>query len=732
VVIAFLIAFIAYENPVFSLPVGGALVALGLVYNLSKMNFVSMLGDTLVREAVIFVFIFLFTILPIIFHKHKAAIAINFGIIAAILLFFSQTYFLAIPLIFASIMIFKKTSFLTVVYYGFISVPFEMMQYLRFIEQIPRPDWWVEPGSSPPIFVPLNEIFKEIQESMIQFRLYDTSKVVYTITGQVSSDPPLVEHTVGEVLSHYLDSVPGIVLFLIIVAVLVSAFALLTRAFLRQSHVSHGERLLPTLTATVATLLFFICAGVLQGPLAFVAQIDGSRIAIGTFAALLFTVPALFMDQTPKRKATVEMISEKAKDLMAKLEDFQAVLSDVKGSVPIDVSSLEGKTLIIKDKLNDTLSKTSTGFIEVSEMDDKFDELEKLGSDVDNLTFELDVSTKEYHLFVNGEYSTWIGRFKDIGLAAETSAKKDFQKELPLKERIDRIKETLDGSRALATEVNQVAEQVYNIVRSLYNPNLPEESQAMAFAKKKLDENADPWAALDVLFVALNNWRKQYQAEISRSVEYLKTSLTSLTSLRTQSTRLESALGDKSTKMMDVVKRAEDVRLVTEKEATNVTNVIAIRDVLQSSLGIAEDALTILNEELKSKEESIESLLPTEDYPWEKNTALRERIASSMEILLNSSKYAMKQALENLPKSVSYVDECITTIARYKEQEELFLNYPVAETAIEDLLKQQTRISARELPFEPRHAEEYLRLFHSKKFRDVSFDDAKVQLIRKP
>jgi hypothetical protein len=184
--------------------------------------------------------------------------------------------------------------------------------------------------------------------------------------------------------------------------------------------------------------------------------------------------------------------------------------------------------------------------------------------------------------------------------------------------------------------------------------------------------------------------------------------------------------------MMDIVKRAEDVKLVTEKEATSVANVMVIRDVLQSSLGIAGDALTILNEELKSKEESIESLLPTEDYPWEKNTALKERMASTMEILLNPSIYGLKQALENLPKSVSYVDECITTIARYKEQEELFLNYPVAETAIEDLLKQQTRISAQELPFEPRHAEEYLRLFHSKKFRDVSFDNAKVQLTRKP
>jgi hypothetical protein len=72
----------------------------------------------------------------------------------------------------------------------------------------------------------------------------------------------------------------------------------------------------------------------------------------------------------------------------------------------------------------------------------------------------------------------------------------------------------------------------------------------------------------------------------------------------------------------------------------------------------------------------------------------------------------------------------LTTIARYKEQEELLLNYPVAEIAIEDLLRQKTQVSAPDLPFEPRSAEEYLKLFHSKKFREVSFDHAKVLLVR--
>jgi hypothetical protein len=246
------------------MPIGGLLIGLGLMYNLSKLNFISMLGAPEVRGAVVFVFLFLFTVLPIIFHSRKAAIAINMGIIAAISLFFSQTYFLAIPIILSAVVLFKKSSVLTVSYYAMISVPLQIMQYLNHVSQITRVDWWVEPGSSPPIFVPLTEIFTNVQESMLQFRLYDTSKVVYAISDQVTLDPPLREHTVLEMISHYADSLPGIILFLVMIVGLVLAIAFLARTFFAKSNISHAERLFPTMTATIATAFFFLLASGLQ------------------------------------------------------------------------------------------------------------------------------------------------------------------------------------------------------------------------------------------------------------------------------------------------------------------------------------------------------------------------------------------------------------------------------------------------------------------------------------
>jgi hypothetical protein len=733
ILISFLVALVTFKKPKYGMPIGTFLIGLGLMYQLSALNFIAMLGEPQVRAAVIVVLLFLFVALPFIFHRYKDAIAIDMGIIAAILLFFNQTYYLAIPLILTAAVLFKRSSGLTVTYYVLISVPLLMMQYLKYILQIKQVDWWIEPGASPPVYVPLTEIFKDIQQSMAQFRLYDTSKVVYAIVDQVTSTPAPMRLTVRTVLNQYLDSIPGIFLFLVIVIGVVFAIAFMAHLLLK-GNAMEAERLLPAFTAASATALFFLFLSALQGPLAFRADINGMQIVIGTLAATIFTLPAAFVNYSPKKKATIEMIMEKTRELMTKLQVFEALLNKVKSSIPVAVSSTEGKMLIIKDKLNDTLSKTSERFYDSSELDEKFNELDPgISNEISNLMSELDVTLREYQIYVNCEYSTWIGKFKDIGLEVKTTAKTDFQKELSLEMRIDRIKEVLEGGQVLVNDVIPVVEQIYDIIRSLYDPNLPEESRTIAFVKQKLDEKTAPWIAMDAIFTSLNSWRKQYSAKISKSVEYLQNSLISIVNLSAQSERLLPVLGDNLSEMMDHAKRAEDIKIGIEKKALNdnVVNVIIIRDALQSLLSIAREVLSILYEELKTKEESIESLLPTEDYLWEKNVTLRTRMASAMEVILNSSKYELNQVMENLPKALSYVDECVGTIVMYNEKEELLLNYPVARIAIEDLFRQKKHVSAQDLPFEPKYAEEYLRLFYSEKYREFAFDDASMLLTRR-
>jgi len=741
IIISFLIAFGTFKNHARSgMSIGSLLIGLGMIYHLSRINIISQMSALpLVRALVIIVLLFLFVTLPFLFHRYEDAIAIDLGIIAATLLFFAQTYYLAIPLILIAAVLFKKTKLgLTLSYYVLISVPLHIMQYLRYIQTLSNIYWWEDPTADPFLYVPLTGILKDMQESMTQIRLVEVTKVLETIARQVTFSPEThMAQTTEAVLTRYFDSVPGIVLFLVIVIGLVSATAFVTRALVTKSYGMHSEMLLPAMTAASATALFFLLLSGLQGPLAFRSEIDSSQMVLGILATSILTILASIVNYMPKKSATIEMrskmIMEKTKDLArGRLQVLESLLNKVKSNIPIDVSSTEGKMLIIKDTLSDTLSKTSARLYDLSELDQKFNELDEgISNKIDNLISELDVLLIKYQIYVNSEYSTWIKKLEEIGLDVETTARTDFQKELPLEMRIDLIKKVLEGGRFLATEVIQVVGQIYDIIRSLCDPKLPRESPTIAFAKQKLDEKTAPWIALDALFASLNNWERQYGAEISKSVEYLQKSLTSIVNLSTQSERLLPVLGYNFSKLMDHTKRAEGIKIGIEKNALNVMNVLIIRNALQSSLSIARDVLSILYEELTSKEESIESLLLTRDYLWGKNVALRERMASEMEIIVNSSKYELTQVMENLPKSLSYLDECVGTIAMYNEKKELLLNYPIAEIAIEDLLKQKKHISAEDLPFEPEYAEEYLRLFYSKRYHEFSFDKANMLLMRK-
>jgi hypothetical protein len=437
------------------------------------------------------------------------------------------------------------------------------------------------------------------------------------------------------------------------------------------------------------------------------------------------------MDYTPKERASVEMIRQKARELKEKLLVSEEEVAEVKNNLPISCGPFEVKLMMVSDSLNEILSKTTMRLEDSAEIDKIFSDLDCLGKDLDNLIFELDAAVGEYQIFVNCEYSKWLGTFKDIGFEPRVTAKAAYQQAAPLKEKIDQIKEVLEVGRALVNEVIKVAEQAYVVIRSFYDPSLPEENQSIAFAKKKLTEKATPWIALDALFNALTNWSKHYKVQISKSVSHLQRSLSAIADLRVQNGKLKHVLGEDYPKTMENVDKAENLKLYIEKRTPNAINVIAIEGVFQSSLIIARTVLSILYEKLKSKEKAIELLSPSEDFLWEKNEALIKRMDFVMEITSKSSTVKLSEVLENLPKFLSYVDECVETIAVYRDMEELLLNYPIAEITVENLFREKKSVSAKDLPFEPKYAEEYLKLFYSQKFREFSLDRANMLLTKK-
>ena len=343
-----------------------------------------------------------------------------------------------------------------------------------------------------------------------------------------------------------------------------------------------AETLFPALTAAGVTAMFFLFLTVLQHPLAFSAQIDGLRMAIGTLSTLIFAVPAALFNYAPKKKAEIEKNSKivmvKAQGLMAKLQFVEALIGKVKGSVPVDVNATETKMVIIKDKLNEILTRTTAGRYKVPELYEKIKELDKdLAVGIDNLSSELNVTLEQYQLNLNYEYTTWIRKLQELGYEVKDPAKIEFQKEQLPEARIDYISALLAAGRLLANEVLQLTERVYDVIRSLYDPTLPVESRTIAYVKEKLEEKTAPWIACDALVIALNNWKKQYSRDISKSIESLQESLGSLANLTAQSKTLPAVLGEKFPKVMEEAKRAEDAKAELEKKTINILNITRLQ-----------------------------------------------------------------------------------------------------------------------------------------------------------
>ncbi len=737
ILLAVLVAFVVYKSPRLGMPVGGVIVGFGLMYHLAELYFISFLGDTTVRVAFIVVWLTLFIALPLTSNRYKSALAIDFGILSVTMLFFAPLYFLAIPLILAAAVYFKKYVTFTVIYYVLLSVPLQIMQYYQYtVLPIVRSDWWLAPGSSPPLLVPLTSIAKDLNLAISQFRLYDISQVVYDIAGQATWNPNWQGRTIGDAVTQYRDSIPGILMFVVIVVGLAVTLMFFTRMMVKEGVIGSGDKFFQVFTATIASAVFFVLVSALQVPLAFTADVSGTTMVLGIFATILLTMPVMFMDTTPKQTTSLSEVTRKAQELKDKLGAFAGQLEAVKENLPVIVSSPEGKMLVMKDIVDETLQKILSRSYYQSEADQKYRELEKLDKDREALEAEVDRILAEYHILAICEFSDWVGKLKTAGINVKTTINADFPKDLPLEQRIEAIKQVLDAGRNLTREVIGVVDPVYGIIRPLYDPTLPENSHAVEFATEKLGKNEAPWLALEALYNALNNWKRQYGAEIQASMKYLQTSLKPIASLNSQSEVLPAVFGENTSKVLAYAQKAETMKTSVEtrakKEELDILDVVALKDDVQGFLNIASDNLSMLYNELISDEEAIDRLLPTKDYLWEKNSTLRERLKKVTETIANPSKYKINQIMEDLPQYLSYLDESVQTLAVYSERKEFLLNYPLAEAAIEERLKVKERLLPKDLPFPPRFAAEYLRLYYSAQFGEFAYDKEEHVLEKRP
>jgi hypothetical protein len=740
-IISFLVAFAAFMNHSRAvMPMGCLIIGLGLVYHMSRVNLISQMTPyPLVRTFVIIVIPALFFLLPVIFHRYEDTITINLGIIAATLLFFGETYFFAIPLILVTAILYKKTKLgLTVTYYIIISLPLQIMQYLIYVPTLANVRWWEDPAADPFLYVPVQGVLKSIQESMTQLRILEANKVLGTITNQIEFSGQYSElWTTQAVLARYTDSIPGILLFFMIVVGLVAAAALFTRELVTKSHTINTELILSVVTSAIVTGLFFFVLIGLQLPLAYKIQIGVLQILAGISMTCILTGFATVINYAPRTNVQIERVSktvmEKAQELKrVRLQVIYWSLNKVKNSIPLDVSSIERKLEKNKNRLDDIIKKVQDNFYSLSELNETLNELDNdIRNEIEGLMVQLDTSLKQYQKSVYSECSAWIRKFEEIGLEVGTSIITDFQDDLSLEMRLDQIMDILETGRMFTTEVIQIAEQIYDIIQTLFDPNLPEKSLAVTFARRKLDEESDSWAALSTLFTAFHNWQNVYRDKISESIQYLEASLKSIININTQDERLLPVLGPDFSKLIDLVERSKNTMNILKKKTVNVLDIVIFREVLQDSISIAKELFLIIQKQLDSNEKAIESLLLIKDYSWESNVTFRKQLTAEIQIIIDSTKKELSKVIKKLPEALSHLDQLLRTIIEYDEKKEILLNYPIAETTIEEVLRKKKNVYAKDLPFDIKYAEEYLGLFYSQNYQDYTFDRQEMVLIKK-
>lgn len=436
------------------------------------------------------------------------------------------------------------------------------------------------------------------------------------------------------------------------------------------------------------------------------------------------------------RKMPASEITDKAKSLLDRLAVFEEQLNDVKANIHVDASSVEEKMLVAKNSLEGTLRSSEQRSFKTKDLDKTFEELEKLGKDIESLESDLNATLYQYQIYINTEFSNRIGKLRDVGVEVKSTINSSYNKSTPLDVRIKAIKQIQDGGKALAEELLRAAEPIYEIVRTLYNPSLPEKSKAIENAKQKLEKNEPTWIAIEALYSSLNNWARQYGDEILGSVRYLEKSLKPIADLSVESDVLPRVFGDSMPKVLDYAQKVEAmtpiVKKTAEKDHLTLPDVLALKDDIQSFLGIAKDVISFLYAELIRGEDSIERLLPTKDFLWvETNSTLNARLKKATETLSTPSRYMANEVMENLPAYMSYINEAVQAIALNDERKEFLLNYPTAEAAIQEQLKQKKRISAQDLPFQPAFASEYLRLYYTQRFSEFAFDRENLWLIQR-
>jgi len=839
-IVAFLVAWATYKDKWYGMMSGSLLISLGLIYHLSRIGFFQIFPGPLQKIVILSFIISPFIICPAMATDNLQLIAMNIGIIAVSLLFFKSTFYLAIPLILVFATIYKgKGIAFTFVYYIFLSLPLQIIQYLKTFQE----------GIFPPLYTPLNLVFSDIQGALSYINMDELAKVGSSISeiffsrgferyipevpsyinetfsnylrteffeyASTSSPPPssaplyikeafmevvgqyiptysdsilpkyihetlpdffhsTINHTVQhalptmkpkevsdivvntfpdyvnhvfqeyfrEVITQLVNSVPGMIFFMVIMAGFISIIALLNmnlpspvqKSVIPGRYVDVLVYLLPIFVAAITNLTFFTAIDRLQTPLAFHATVNQAIIMNSTIFTVLFSAPVSFskyiLDLREVKDVRSESLGNECDLQLEKLRRYVALISRMRSPVPDNFIELRTRMLIAQDEVCE-IKRNAERAKELKDIDESIRRIYNgLKDDVDSFESQFDIALREYYIKTKFEYLEAAGEIIELGLDVDAPVQLWEDMEVSLEVKLNYIEGIVASGRELVEELIDTSDKIYEIISSLFEPTLPKDSATLMISREKLDED-EPWVIIDAILVSLKNWEKQYGADILNATKPIVDSVETIVQLSKRRGSLTSLLGDRYEEIRELAESIEERSLAPDDENLKVLKVILIRDTILSTVEVVGKIIGILYYHIKDLEFNIGLLLPREDYEWNKNLTLTERMNQSLEVINNYEQYRIDEIINHLYRVLSYIDEAVETIEYYNERKEMLLNYPVFEKKISRILKEKGEVKLDELGAAERYGREYLKMYHRTTYSPLQLEETADSLRRR-
>jgi hypothetical protein len=388
--------------------------------------------------------------------------------------------------------------------------------------------------------------------------------------------------------------------------------------------------------------------------------------------------------------------------------------------------------LIVQDELKEIHKSSSDNQQGLQDIDSKLRRLFRdLTEEVETFETHLDVALRDYYVKIKFEYLESVSEIHELGLDVVAPEIPEMRQDSPLEVKVENVNQIVESGRLLVEKLIETSDKIYEIISSLFEPNLPRDSATLQISRQKIEED-EPWVIIKAILISLKNWEKQYSADIINATKPINDSVETIIQLSRRKTSLKPLLGEKYELIERLSNQVTGQSFNEDDENLKVLKVILIRDTILSTVNVIGRIIGILYYHIQDLEFNIHLLLPREDYEWNRNMTLTERMNQSLQVLNNYEEYEIEEIVNHLYRVLSYIDEAVDTIEYYHERKEMLLNYPVFKKKIKRLLDKDNTVTVDEMNISEKYGMEYLKMYHRTTYSPLILDETMESLRRNP